>query len=100
MVGPSLCCRESSIWWSIIGEYNNTFQIDIDGDFSQPKDFEQVGNLVLGASEDEFVWSNPRHIGGLYSDALMQFTVYNFKMCNVELFGQTSSNWEAIIDPT
>ncbi|VWU51115.1 peptidase, putative [Hepatocystis sp. ex Piliocolobus tephrosceles] len=44
------------------------------------------------------VWSEPRERGGIFSDSLMQFTIYNLEVCNNNIFGKYSSNWQGIID--
>uniref|UniRef100_A0A3B0N788 Erythrocyte membrane-associated malaria antigen-like n=1 Tax=Theileria annulata TaxID=5874 RepID=A0A3B0N788_THEAN len=59
--------------------------------------------LFLGTdrvSEDEIVWSEKRQTGGIFTNSLIQFTIYDLKMCNTKIFGRTSSNWEAAIDLT
>ncbi|KMZ94272.1 hypothetical protein PVMG_02498 [Plasmodium vivax Mauritania I] len=44
------------------------------------------------------VWSEPRERGGIFSDSFMQFTLYNLEVCQNNIFGKYSSNWQGVID--
>ncbi|SBT76017.1 conserved Plasmodium protein, unknown function [Plasmodium ovale] len=47
---------------------------------------------------EPIVWAEPRERGGIFSDSFMQFTIYNLEVCNNNIFGKYSSNWQGIID--
>ncbi|CRG97195.1 conserved Plasmodium protein, unknown function [Plasmodium gallinaceum] len=44
------------------------------------------------------IWAEPRERGGIFSDSFMQFTIYNLEVCNKNIFGKYSSNWQGVID--
>ncbi|CAD2086749.1 conserved Plasmodium protein, unknown function [Plasmodium vinckei lentum] len=47
---------------------------------------------------EPILWSEPRERGGIFSDSFMQFTIYNLEVCNNNIFGKNSSNWQGAID--
>ncbi|BAM39905.1 erythrocyte membrane-associated malaria antigen-like [Theileria orientalis strain Shintoku] len=96
IAGPEVCCR-TSIWDRIIREYRGFFVIDI----NPPENVRFPSKLYLGTdrlADEDIKWSEKRQVGGLVTNSSLQFTMYDLKICNVSLFGKTSSNWEATID--
>ncbi|ETW49171.1 hypothetical protein PFMALIP_02873 [Plasmodium falciparum MaliPS096_E11] len=65
-------------------------------------EFETSSSVIhIGNYSKEYgniIWSEPRERGGIFSDSFIQFTIYNLEVCNKNIFGKYSSNWQAIID--
>ncbi|AFZ79063.1 erythrocyte membrane-associated malaria like protein [Theileria equi strain WA] len=97
LAGLDICCRGKSLWNNILNDYEGYFVVDINKpDYNNPQ-----SKIYLGLDklrDSEIAWSEKRQFGGIYNNAYLQFTMYNFTMCGVNLFGKVSSNWEAIID--
>ncbi|CXI07068.1 conserved Plasmodium protein, unknown function [Plasmodium berghei] len=47
---------------------------------------------------EPILWSEPRERGGIFSDSFIQFTIYNLEVCDNNIFGKNSSNWQGVID--
>ncbi|GAW79885.1 hypothetical protein, conserved [Plasmodium gonderi] len=61
----------------------------------------KISEIHVGDYKKTFgpiVWSEPRERGGIFSDSFMQFTIYNLEVCNKNIFGKYSSNWQGVID--
>ncbi|UKK02261.2 erythrocyte membrane-associated malaria antigen-like [Theileria orientalis] len=98
IAGSEVCCR-TSIWDRIIRDYRGFFVIDI----NPPQNVRFPSKLYLGTDrlvDEDIIWSEKRQVGGIYTNSSLQFTIYDLKICNVSLFGKTSSNWEATVDLT
>ncbi|KJP86189.1 hypothetical protein AK88_04160 [Plasmodium fragile] len=60
-----------------------------------------ISEIHIGDYKKNFgpiVWSEPRERGGIFSDSFMQFTLYNLEVCEKNIFGKYSSNWQGVID--
>ncbi|CAA9987075.1 conserved Plasmodium protein, unknown function [Plasmodium knowlesi strain H] len=60
-----------------------------------------ISEIHIGDYKKNFgpiVWSEARERGGIFSDSFMQFTLYNLQVCENNIFGKYSSNWQGVID--
>ncbi|KAK1443840.1 hypothetical protein BgAZ_207160 [Babesia gibsoni] len=103
LAGVSSSCRGRCLWTEMLNKHDGYYVIDLNGDREQDGEAKSpmTSNIHLGLDSvnvDEIIWSEKRQTGGLFTDASMEFPVYDMTMCGVRLFGKSSSYWLAEID--
>ncbi|ORM40877.1 uncharacterized protein BXIN_1780 [Babesia sp. Xinjiang] len=105
LYGHSVSCRERSLWAEMLAKYQGFYTIDIYGDAvtDTVDPSEQVNSIRLGldfVQKQDVMWAEKRQVGGIFTDASIEFSAYEMSMCGVNLFGKTSSYWQVAIDLT
>lgn len=103
--GPSLSCRNGSIWGALLKSKNVRLIIF---DWYPPK---KESNPFWGNKRSrvyfdnvdanyaqQLVWSQPKQSGDVFNDGMYEFLLYRPKVCGIDLLYNTSSNWLAVID--
>lgn len=96
IAGREFCCRSPSIWHELITPFSGYYVINLS--HVKEKGDGYIGMGITRDMKEEAVWSERKQIGSIYTNALLEFTLYNFTLCGIQVLGQTSTNWEAIID--
>jgi len=104
--GPSLSCRNESVWGKLLQELEvTTIAIDL-----RPPPQALLGHRDVAANATSAIvlnhvdprwtltWSQAKQTGDVVNDGMHEFLMYHPKICGVDLLYNTSSNWLAVID--
>ncbi|GBE60853.1 erythrocyte membrane-associated antigen [Babesia ovata] len=102
IAGASISCRQRSIWDELLVKHKGLYVLDLNGDHDgHNSGVSAESRIRLGTgsvNEDEVLWGEKRQVGGIFTDASIEFTAYEMSMCGVNLFGKTSGHWQVAID--
>ncbi|CDR93961.1 hypothetical protein BBBOND_0102850 [Babesia bigemina] len=102
IAGGSMGCRQQSIWDELLVKYHGLYVIDLNGDAAGHGGTASAGSQIkLGhdsVNADDVLWGERRQVGGIFTDASIEFTAHGMSMCGVNLFGRTSGYWQVAVD--
>lgn len=102
--GPTLSCRDSMLWWSLLHDSLNAhrFILDLRPPPNATHQEEGPSRIVFDEIDPDMapnlVWSEPKQRGDVVNDGMHEFLIYRPELCGVDLLYNTSSNWLAVID--
>lgn len=102
--GPSLSCRQSSLWDSLLSKQSQRqFALQFQPPPQSPLfDSSKASWVTFGAPtpdvESTLVWSEQKQTGDPINDGRLEFLLFHPKTCGVDLLYNTSSNWLTVLD--